>query len=210
MLKVMHFLKWRTVIWGSNWKKKILNAILFIYWLLSSDNQLHVRNCIYIFKKCLLSSLNKILSTSVSRGKLQLLDDLNNDNRTLLHWLHFSALVFVCAAHMMLFLSTHGFPGPAGASWSPTESSGAGWANKQFQRPGAPHSHSALAATVCVIFIWGFGVFSSCLWALKLQLFFEHAFVMYNNHLPTHQVRSLGWEAPVIQKQRVETGERRA
>lgn len=82
------------------------------------------------------------------------------------------------------------------ASWSPTESHGAGWANKQFKRPSAPHSHFQLSlANASVIFIWGLVFLSRCLWALKLQLFFERAFVMYNNHLPTHQVRTTGWEA---------------
>lgn len=41
--------------------------------------------------------------------------------------------------------------------------------------------------SVCAAFIWGL-VLSSRLCALKLQLLSEHVFVMYNSHLPTHQV----------------------
>lgn len=62
--------------------------------------------------------------------------------------------------------------------------------------------------SVCAAFIWGL-VLSSRLCALKFQLLSEHVFVMYNNHLPTHQVCT-GWGASQIQKQRVETGEHTA
>lgn len=43
------------------------------------------------------------------------------------------------------------------ASWSPTESNRAGWANKQFKRPGAPHSHSRLSLQRICDFHLGFG-----------------------------------------------------